>query len=169
MSGIYTEENGLYQIDLQLATWSVGNLRDIYKEIGNVLPDVDFIAETEDSIFLIEYKNPEVENVSNPKAFEEKIKNGKLYDNLVRKYYGGMFYLLACDKNKPVHFIAILESKLIEDTFLRRRAEASIIARLPFELQKNLDVVNPLISNFRIWSIAEWNENFPMFPISRCL
>jgi len=165
MGGVYIEENGIYQIDLSSAIWSVGNLRDVYCSIGNTLSDVDFIAETEDAVFLIEYKNTEIENATDPNAFEEKIKSGKLYDNLVSKYYGGTFYLLASDRKKPIHFIAILESKLMEDTFTRRRAEASIKKRLPFKLQENLDIVHSLIEDFKIWSISEWNEHFPMFPL----
>jgi len=167
MSGIYIEENRRYQIDLRAALWSTDNLRDIYSSIGNTLSDVDFVAETDDSIFLIEYKNTEIENAINPKAFEEKVENGKLYDNIVNKYYGGTFYLLACDKKKPIHFIAILESKLMEDGFTRRRAEASIKKRLPFKLQENPDIINALIKDFKILSISEWNTQFPMFPFAK--
>jgi len=169
MSGVYTEENGLYRIDLRAAVWSSGSLNDAYKVIGHTLSAVDFIAETDNAIYLIEYKNTKIENAVNPRAFEEKISNGKLYSSIARKYYGGMFYLFACEKRKPVHYIAIIESELMEDIVLRKRATASIKRKLPFNLQTQTEITNSLIDGFKICSISEWNNDFPMFPIEKML
>jgi len=168
MSRVYLEENELYQIDLRTAIWSKGDLHDLYKCIGHILSDVDFIAETENAVFLIEYKNTEVENARDHKSFAEKMANGVLIDNMVKKYYGSAFYILACEKKKPIHFIAVIESKLMEDSFMRRRIEASIKRRLPFDLQKNQGILSNLIVDFKILSISEWNKQYPMFPIQKC-
>jgi len=165
---VYHEENKLYQIDLRAAMWSKSNLHDVYKCIGHALSDVDFIAETESDVFLIEYKNTEVENARDTRIFAEKMKNGMLIDNIVKKYYGSAFYVMACEKRKPIHFIAVIESKLMEDRFMRKRMEASIKKRLPFNLQTNPDIQNKLIADFKIVSISEWNEQYSMFPIQRC-
>ena len=169
MDGIYIEENWLYQIDLRSALWSKGDLRTLYERIGNVLADVDFIAETNDEIILIEYKNIDIENAQNPEAMNEKISNGKLYESIVNKYYGSAYYLMACGRQKPIHYIFILESRLFMESKRRKKAEYSIRRRLPFELQKMPGISVSLISDFRILSISEWNKEYPMFPFEMCV
>ena len=165
MDGVYVEENGIYQIDLRAALWSKGYLHTVYECIGNILSDVDFIAETDNTILLIEYKNTDIENTQNPEALDEKVSNGKLYDRIVNKYYGSVFYLMACARQKPIHYIFILESRLFMESKQRKKAEYSIIKRLPFELQKIPEVSRSLINDFRILSISEWNKEYPMFPL----
>ena len=88
-------------------------------------------------------------------------------DNIVKKYYGSEFYMLACGKQKPVHYVFILESKIFMESKLRKRAEASIIKRLPFELQKSPEILNNLIEKFSILTISEWNTKYPFFPLER--
>ena len=58
MSQIYQDENRQYQFDFSSALWATDHLHGIYSQnkVG-ILSDVDFIAETEDSVLLIEYKN----------------------------------------------------------------------------------------------------------------
>jgi len=90
-----------------------------------------------------------------------------LYDNIIKKYYGSAFFALSCGKTKPIHFFVILESKLMDDSFMRGRAEASIKKRLPFKLQQNPEILNVLIENFKICSIPEWNELYPMFAFKK--
>lgn len=168
MSRIYIEENGKYKIDLRTAIWSQGDLNEVYKSIGNALNDVDFIAETDNEFILIEYKSTEIENAENPEAFNEKFKNGKFQESIIKKYYGSVFYLLACGKKKPISFYAVIESRLMDDNITRKRAEASIKKSLPFDLQEKAEISITLISEFKILSISEWNERYPMFPLERC-
>ena len=118
---------------------------------------------------MIEYKNTIIENAINPDAFDEKLRSKKFYQSMTRKYYGSMFYILACDKNKPVHFVGIIESKLMDDSFTRKRIESSIKARLPFDQHKHSNTPKLIVNTFKIYSVSEWNETFPMFPLTRCL
>ena len=168
MSKIFIEENGIYQIDLSAAISAVGDLNEKYKTIAHILSDVDFIAETENDIFLIEYKNTEIENARDENAFKEKIKNGKFYDNMVKKYYGSTFYVLACGKEKPINFICILESSFL-DIVIRKKMCASIKKRLPYELQDIPEITVNLINDFKVLSIQEWNEQYSMFPLTKLI
>jgi hypothetical protein len=165
MQRIFVEENGIYQIDLSAAVEAMDDLGAKYKAIGNFLSDVDFIAETNDAILLIEYKNTKIKNAQNPDAFKEKVSNGELYDNVLKKYYGSVFYILACQKKKPINFVLIIESQFM-DIVMRKRALAAIKKRLPFILQKIPEVSVNLISDFKVLSIKEWNDQFSMFPLS---
>lgn len=168
MSIIFIEENNVYQIDLTNANNAIGNLKEKYKSIGNFLSDVDFIAETEDDIFLIEYKNTEIENANNPQAFYEKISNGEIYDKILNKYYGSAFYTLSTGKNKKINYIVVLECKKT-DSVVRKKIKTSVAKRLPYILQKDNDIMVNLISNFDVLSIDEWNKHkeYSKFPLSK--
>jgi hypothetical protein len=167
MQTIFTEENGKYKMDFSKAVDTIVDLNKKYQCIGNFLSDVDFIAETSEKVFLIEYKNVEIENATNPGAFYGKIHNGELYDSIIKKYYDSMFYILACKKHKTINYIFILECKKA-DSIIRKKMKASIKKRLPYILQENEEIRLNLISDFDILSINEWNNHieyskFPLF------
>lgn len=167
MSRIFVEENGIYQIDLSAAVSAVGDLNEKYKSIGHILSDVDFIAETHDEIFLIEYKNTEIKN-ANPNPFEAKTKDGTFCDMMVKKYYGSTLYVLACRKEKPINFICIIEAAFL-DSPMRKRMQASIKKRLPYELKNIPEISVNLINDFKVLSIEEWNEQYSMFPLTKVI
>ncbi|MCL2422081.1 MAG: hypothetical protein FWD03_09510 [Defluviitaleaceae bacterium] len=160
MDGIYTEENSRYQIDLRKALSSTEGLHDKYKAISNTLNDVDWIAETDDGIILIEFTNytekPQPNNA------------GAKHEQIAKKYYGGMFYLMACDKTKPIDFVWIAESPFL-DSAVRKRYYSSIISRLPFELQKNQEIKRELLRKFQVMSVSEWNKQYPQFPLTQTM
>ncbi len=166
MSGVYVEENGVYEFDFSHALNVEGDLKSKYKCIGNALSDVDFIVETEHEMLFVEYKNTDIENVNNPEAFNEKIKNGVLYDNLIKKYYGSAFYILSSMKYKPITLVFIIESRYI-DSVWRKRACASIMKRLPFELQNYDEIKSELIKSCQVLSIDEWNDVYSVFSMKK--
>lgn len=158
MDGIYTDENRKYQIDLSAAIWHMGTLKQLYDEtIGGALSDVDWIAETEDEIFLIEYKNP---------SFVQKHGKNEFYFKVQQKYYGSTFFMLARENKKPINFMYIIDDGIM-DSVLRKKATASIMKRLPFELQKKEEIFLPLIKQFSILIPTEWNDTYPQFPLTR--
>jgi len=152
-------------IDLRAAIWSTDKLNAEYKTIGNFLSDVDWIAETDNEVFLIEYKNACTKKAKNPDALSEKIKTDAFYDRVVRKYYGSVFYMLACGKRKPFNLICVIEAPSL-DIVMRKRAQASIKRRLPFELKENPDITIKLIKDFKVVSIDEWNREYPYLPLT---
>ena len=155
MSGVYFDENRKYKIDLSSAIWSTSRLHDLYKVIGNELSDVDWIAETEDEVLLIEYKNP---------SFVGKNSKNEFYMKVQKKYYGSAFFMLARKNEKSLNFFYIIEPGIM-DSVQRGRATASIKRRLPFLLQEDADILVPLINEFRLVNVAEWNESYPEFPM----
>ncbi|MFI3211776.1 MAG: hypothetical protein R3Y24_00380 [Eubacteriales bacterium] len=165
MNKIFNEENGIYQIDLSTTVNAIGNLHEKYKNIGHFLSDVDFVFETEEDIFLVEYKNTDIDK-SDPTKFLIKVSNGEIYNWIHKKFYGSMFYVLSAMKNKKINFIFVLECKEADD-IVRKRIRNKAKNRLPFRLQADESINRNLIHNFEILSIAQWNEIYPMYPISK--
>ena len=155
MSGIYVDENRKYQIDLSSATWHTDRLHELFKTIGNELSDVDWIAETESYVFLIEYKNT---------SFVGKNGKNEFYTKMLKKYYGSAFFMLSRKNDKPLNFVCVVEPAIM-DSVQRKRATASIKKRLPYVLQADRDILVPLINDCFVLSIDEWNTEYPDFPL----
>ena len=132
MDGIYMDENRTHIIDLRQAVDSTGNLYDVYRDIHNILNDVDWIAETVDEILLIEFTHYERrEHLHTGDRAESK------HLQIAKKFYGSVFYQLACGKHKPVDFIWIAESPFL-DSFARTRYRSSIKKCFHLNCRKNL-------------------------------
>jgi len=155
MSRVYSDENNRCRIDLSSADWATDELHELYKTIGNELADVDWIAETANEIYLIEYKNT---------SFVGKNGKNEFYIKIWKKYYGSAFYMLARGNIKPINFYCVVEPAIM-DSVQRKRATASIKKRLPYELQDRTEISATLINDFSVISIDEWNEKYPEFPI----
>jgi len=161
VSGKYTDENQNYQIDLSQTQYSSGSLHEIYKDIGNVLNDVDWIAETEDRMILIEFTHYE-KREHLPKGDSAEAKRLQI----AKKFYGGIFFLLACGKRKPVDFIWIAESQFL-DKRVRGHYMEAMTKWLPYRLQDRSEVISNLITQFHIFSVDDWNKAYPQFPLIR--
>jgi len=191
MSGIYYDEHEKFQIDLRKTIWSTDGLHNLYKTtIGNELSDVDWICETESTIYLIEFKTPtftwddslckcngcdcnacKTESRICEKCGKAVAKKAVKKDNYLefldksrKKYYGSIYYLFAMGKSKPIKYYCVVNHSIADRTW-RKKATASIKTRLPFNLQKVEGISAGLIDDFKVLSIREWNELHPFFPL----
>lgn len=151
---IFIEENNIYYIDYSKALWATNELNSKYNKLP--LCDVDFIIESETKIFMIEYKNANIKNAVNPKGFNPA--SDKKVENIARKFYDSLHYLTLSQKNKPIHFIYIVEYPN-SDSVTRAKLRNIIITKLPFNLQKEFHNGVVLIENFDVVDINEWNSN----------
>ena len=70
---------------------------------------------------------------------------------------------------KPMDYIFIAEAPNL-DRIIGIRAMSSIKRRLPFDLHRdNHEITKGKITDFKILSVAEWNTQFPMFPLTKCV
>lgn len=70
MSQIYIEENQAFQFDFSAAMWASDKLHELYSKNGvGILSDVDFVAETKDTILLVEYKNANISRAVHPEQW----------------------------------------------------------------------------------------------------
>ena len=134
MGKIFIEENNVYQIDFTNTIWATDELNHIYHNANTPLCDVDWLAETENEILFVEYKNANIQNVSNPNAFNPK--EDKKINNILKKYYDTLLYVNATGKStdKKKIYIYILEYPK-GDRISRKAVRNLIQPRLPFCLQ----------------------------------
>ena len=87
----YIEENGIYAFDCTAAVWSTDQIHNYYQDTThtygelNFMCDVDLVIESEDYIFLVEYKNANVAGASNPEALRPD--SGNKLENVAKKYF----------------------------------------------------------------------------------
>lgn len=165
MSKVFLEENKLYQLDCSKALWATDTVHEVYRANKIGLKDVDFIIEQNEDIILLEYKNG-----NNPQALAHGSKfnpdNEKIINNIPEKYFDTLHYLNLLEKNKPKHYIWVLEYPH-GSSVTRKMLRNKIMKQLPFQLQASLSTKNKLIESFDVLSIAEWNERYGQYPMSR--
>ena len=162
----FVEENGAYQIDCSKAIWATDEIHEVYHKAGVQLKDCDFLVEDNESIYLIEYKNANINNAENPNAF--KLEEDKMLNKVVQKFYDSLHYLYLAEKKKPIEYIYVLEYPK-GDVVTRKRLRNKMKQRLPFELQDSFGTGKKLIDKVEVLSIEEWNthEKYGMFPITQ--
>jgi len=163
---VHQEENKVYQIDFTSAIWSTDELNGIFKNaVSSILSDVDFIAETDNEILFVEYKNASIPGATNPDAFMPA--SEKSIYKIAYKFYDSYIYVRACGYCKPYKYVYILEYPK-GDPVTRKLIRNKIEAKLPFVLQKDRNVKQSIIDSFDVLSINEWNTSptYSKFPIS---
>lgn len=166
MENIFTEENGIYNIDCTNAVWATDRMYEDYHNAGIHIHDVDFLIEDSTHILMVEYKNACIENAVKPEKFNP-VEDKKVLI-AVRKFYDALHYLRLLDKNKPVQYIYVLEYPNGDKT-TRKRLRNRLKAELPFILQDKIGNGKKLIEQVAVLSINEWNadSNYGKYPISQ--
>ncbi len=175
MPDFLIEEKRNYGIDCRKAMWASDEIHAIYHECGlpDILSDADFVVETEDSILLIEYKNA---NIPEARAHatattEYDPFQSKKFNKIVSKFYDSLHYLRLMGKEKPIHYIFVLEYPK-GDSASRKMLRNRLKKRLPFELQKRISAEKRLIDSVSVLNISEWNSDtkygrYPILPVSQ--
>ena len=166
MRKIFAEENGVYQIDCSKAIWATDQIHEIYHNAGVQLKDSDFLVEDKKSLYMVEYKNANIQNAEKPDAF--KPEEDKMVNKVVQKFYDSLHYLYLLDKKKPLEYIYVLEYPK-GDIVTRKRLRNRMKQKLPFELQNNIGIGKKLLEKVDVLSIDEWNahEKYGAFPITK--
>ncbi len=165
VSQIFSDENHSCEIDFSAANWATDQLNNIFHQAKlSILHDVDFVAETDEAILLVEYKNSNLANAANPGAF--KPLEDKKLDNVARKYYESQYLLQAVQHglHKEKRFVYILEHDKGNST-MRNLVRTHLAKRLPFLLQQQVEMPEKMIDSIEVLSIEEWNEQYPQFPL----
>lgn len=135
---IYEEENHVYQIDFGKAIWATDQLNKIFDAAKTELSDVDFVAETDNTIIFVEYKNSAIPDAANANSFNPK--DDKKISQVVKKYYDSLTYINSIGKSKTKKkiYIYILEYPS-GDVVTRKCLRNRLQKKLPFLLQKQND------------------------------
>lgn len=170
MPDVLIEENRNYGIDCRSAVWASDEIHEAYHACGlpEILCDADFVLETTDSILLVEYKNSNVPEARAhaTEATEYDPFQPKKFNKIVSKYYDSLHYLRLLGKEKPIHYVFVLEYPK-GDSVSRRLLRNRLKDHLPFRLQDRVGTGIKLIESVNVVNISEWNENetYGQFPI----
>lgn len=175
MPNVLIEEKRNYGIDCRNAVWASDEIHAIYHSCGlpDILCDADFVVETEDAILLIEYKNantPEARAHATATTEYDPFQSEK-FNKIVSKYYDSLHYLRLMGKEKPIHYIFVLEYPK-GDSVSRKMLRNRLKKRLPFRLQEHFDTGIRLIDSVSVLNISEWNADvnygqYPIIPIAQ--
>lgn len=166
MATVLIEENQKYQMDCCKAVSATSEINALYNRLCNsILSDVDFFIEEEKKFIFIEYKNACIKEAANADAF--KPSDDSSIRKIARKFYDSTFYLRLKMKEgtKPLDYVYILEYPK-GDSVTRKAIRNKISNYLPFSLQEELSAKKPLIEDFQVLSIAEWNEKYQDYPLT---
>lgn len=175
MPDVLIGEKRNYGIDCRKAIWASDEIHSIYHSCGlpDILCDADFVVETEDAILLIEYKNasiPEARAHATTTTGYDPFQSEK-FNKIVSKYYDSLHYLRLMGKEKPIHYIFVLEYPK-GDPASRRMLRNRLKKRLPFRLQEQFSTGIRLIDSVSVMNISEWNADtnygkYPILPVSQ--
>ena len=163
MEKIFVDENEYCKIDFSSALWTTGKIHTIFQDAGlHLFNDVDFVAETDDALLFVEYKNVNIPQAINPNAFNPK--DDKTLNNVARKYFFSQYFIHMINRgrHKKQKYIYILEC-IKGDKTLRKLVRDRLIMRLPFLLQKQNNMKERMIDSLEVLSMDEWNETYPQF------
>lgn len=167
---VFWDENKNIQFDFSNAAdvFEPHELASMYPEY---LSDVDFVIEDTGSLICLEYKNSNINNANKPEVFQEKLVNNQFWKKIAKKFYGTMFLVWACDKNKlekPVQYILLMEANPGMDRALIKKLIAKMPKHLPFAYTNREEIKRCVINKeFLVLNLEEWKERFPQYPICK--
>lgn len=165
MDRVFWDENKYCTIDFSAAEWATDAIHDVFQAAKlSILCDVDFVAETESELLLVEYKNANLPNAAHPESFRPW--EDKRLNNVARKYFNSLQLLQVMNHGtgKKKRYVYVLEC-LNGDRVLRKRVRELLAARLPFLLQQQVDLSEPMIDSVDVLNVDEWNKAYPAFPL----
>ncbi|GAU75900.1 hypothetical protein [Fusibacter sp. 3D3] len=162
---IFVEENRNFKIITEYADEFI-ELNAVYHK--TILSDVDLIIAKDNEVILMEYKNANVPNASNPEVFEEKLSHDDHYKKIARKYYDSLIYVANSELKADVKkFYYVIEAKNL-DSVLRARIAGKIKMKLPFGFKSDLGLLKSFIDEFHVVSIEEWNNVYSEYAFTAC-
>ncbi|MFI8643912.1 hypothetical protein ACIGJK_03785 [Pseudomonas iridis] len=130
------------------------------------MPRVDFIVETDKSIYFIEIKDPgrpDAVDVGGTKLLK-KIVSGTLEASLIEKYIFSFFYRWAeCELDKSVHYVSLIT---LESALLQPIVDGMERLMINFSKKSHRWSREPLAS-CQIHNIETWQAVFPHWPVTR--
>lgn len=172
MAGFLIEEHSYFGIDCTKAVWATDEMHEVYHMSSVALSDADFVVETENLLLLVEYKNANVSNALSHANKTPKFNpaNQSVFCRIVRKFYDSLHYLRLTGKDKPLHYVLVVEYPNDDDAS-RRALRNKLKMALPFALQEHFTSGIKLIETVDVVNINEWNDHpiygqFPMRPVS---
>ena len=130
---------------------------------------VDFIAEDDDQVLFIEFKDPDHPRARDKERekFIQSFRSGRLDEDLKYKYRDSLLYEWASgNAGKPIYYwILIGMDRLTEAELLARTDDLK--RKLPLYGPRSEAWAQPICSGCMIFDIRTWNRYLPDFPVVR--
>lgn len=132
--------------------------------LAHCMKAVDFVVDLPNAYLFIEVKDPShpMARVEATDCFNVKVTNGKLRDDIVKKFRDSFVYRWAENKlDKPVHFLSLIT------------LEEGLLKNFQDDLHRNLPFVGPtrwsrqIAESCNVLNLEAWNRNFPKWPVRR--
>ena len=137
---------------------------DCNHAMSHCMKAVDFIVELREYYLFVEVKDPSHPKalIENVEKFKAKVTNGKLTEDIVKKFRDSFIYRWAENRlAKPIHFISLIT---LEEGLLKNFQDG---------LHRSLPFVGPsrwsrqITKSCLVVNITAWNRNFPRWPVHR--
>jgi hypothetical protein len=137
--------------------------------LSHCMKAVDFIVESNDRAFFIEFKDPENPN-SKPKdsaAFLEKFVSGVIDADLKTKYRDSWLYEFAAGRaKKPIYYLVLIGASTLSDAELLARTDA-LKRQMPMNGPEDRPWKKPFVAGCAVMNLAAWNRVLAHMPASR--
>ena len=132
---------------------------------------VDFIIEKDDQLLFVEFKDPDNPSATERKKeeFLEKINDGKLVEDLVRKCRDTFLYEWGYKRTegKRIHYLVLIEFEQIDKAVLLALYD-DLKRKLPLKGPPKKPWPRPFVRECALMSsLKTWNERFPELPVER--
>jgi len=136
--------------------------------LSHCMKAVDFIIETEDKFYFVEFKDPD-----NPKStsesrkeFIEKLQSNTIDHDLKTKYRDSLLYELAEGRaKKPIYYLVLIGLISLSETDLMIRTE-SLMKQLPVGGPRGQKWKAPLFEGCVVMNVATWNKHMLKMPVT---
>lgn len=126
--------------------------------LSHCMKRVDFIVEYSSFDLFVEVKDPDNTKTTpeNQAIFEQKLKSGKLVDDLVGKYRDSWLYRWAEGRDKPVRYIVLLQLSTLGPPELGAFTD-HLKRQLPVNAAGAPSWTRPFLAGAAVLDMRQWN------------
>jgi hypothetical protein len=161
-------EEGNLQITLP-ASVVARKFDDATHGLSHCMKAVDFIFESTDRLFFVEFKDPETPEASseNRATFLQKFLSGKIDQDLKTKCRDTWLYEWALGRaEKPVTYLVLIAANALSAAELLARTDA-LKSQVPLAGPNHMPWKRAFVAGCMVMNIDAWNKALPQFPVSR--
>ena len=135
--------------------------------LSHCMKAVDFIIELHDRYIFIEFKDPENPNIPpwHRATAIQNIQSSEFDEDLKYKFRDTFLYEWAAGRaDKPIDYFVLIA---VNDKPLLSRRLDLLERNLPQKLPASVPWTRPIVQRCGVFNIADWNAEFPNYPVRR--
>ena len=134
--------------------------------LSDCMKAVDFIVERVDRYQFIEVKDPQA-YPSSVADYIQRFTSGQIDEEFKYKYRDSFLYEWASGRaEKPIYYLMLIGLDTLTRPQLHRR-QMAMEGKLPLLRRGVLQWIRPIVAGCGVFNIADWNQQFPDYPVRR--